>query len=74
MAGKASPCPFQRWRGALGATLGRGDGCDLTDRATLASSRSKTMQRLELDVTTIVGVHGNPVPMAQFVEFMSRRQ
>ena len=41
-----------------------------------ASSRTfyENLQRLELDVTTIVGVHGNPVPMAQFVEFMSRRQ
>ncbi len=32
----------------------------------------ETLQRLELDVTTIVGIHGNPVPMAQFVEFASR--
>ena len=41
-----------------------------------ASSRTfyQTLQRLELDVTTIVGIHGNPVPMAQFVEFASRGQ
>ena len=32
----------------------------------------RTLQRLELDVTTIVGIHGNPAPMAQFVEFASR--
>ena len=38
------------------------------------SSRTfyETLQHLELDVTTIVGIHGNPVPMAQFVEFSSR--
>ena len=38
------------------------------------SSRTfyETLQRLDLDVTTIVGIHGNPVPMAQFVEFSSR--
>ena len=41
-----------------------------------ASSRAfyRNLQRLELDVTTIVGIHGNPVPMAQFVEFASRGQ
>ncbi len=40
------------------------------------SSRTfyETLQRLDLDVTTIVGIHGNPVPMAQFVEFSSREQ
>ena len=39
-----------------------------------ASSRTfyRTLQRLELDVTTIVGIHGSPVPMAQFVELASR--
>ena len=39
-----------------------------------ASSRTfyQALQRLDLDVTTIVGIHGNPVPMAQFVEFASR--
>ena len=41
-----------------------------------ASSRTfyRALERLELDVTTIVGIHGNPVPMAQFVEFASRGQ
>jgi len=41
-----------------------------------ASSRTfyETLQRLELDVTTIVGIHGDPVPMAQFVEFVNREQ
>ena len=41
-----------------------------------ASSRAfyRNLQRLELDVTTIVGIHGNPVPMAQFAEFASRGQ
>ena len=41
-----------------------------------ASSRTffRNLQRLQLDVTTIVGIHGDPVPMAQFVEFISRRQ
>ena len=41
-----------------------------------ASSRTfyEILQRLELDVTTIVGIHGDPVPMAQFVEFANRRQ
>ncbi len=32
----------------------------------------ETLQRLELDVTIIVGIHGNPVPMAQFAELASR--
>ncbi len=38
-----------------------------------ASSRTfyQTLQRLGLDVTTIVGVHGSPVPMSQFVQFMT---
>ena len=38
-----------------------------------ASSRTfyQTLQRLELDVMTIVGVHGSPVPMSQFVQFMT---
>ena len=41
-----------------------------------ANSRTfyQTLQRLGLDVTTIVGIHGNPVPMAEFVEFASRGQ
>ena len=41
-----------------------------------ASSRTfyRNLQRLELDVTTIVGIHGNPTPMSQFVQFMSRAQ
>jgi hypothetical protein len=39
-----------------------------------ASSRTfyRNLQRLDLDVTTIVGIHGSPAPMAQFVEFASR--
>ena len=32
------------------------------------------LQRLALDVTTIVGIHGNPTPMAQFVQFVGTAQ
>ena len=41
-----------------------------------ASSRTfyGHLQRLELDVTTIVGIHGNPVPMSQFVQFVGTPQ
>lgn len=41
-----------------------------------ASNRTlyQNVQRLKLDVTTIVGIHGNPAPMSQFVQFMSRAQ
>lgn len=39
-----------------------------------AASRTfhRSLQRLKLDVTSIVGIHGNPVPMSQFVQFMNR--
>jgi len=33
---------------------------------------NQNLQRLKLDVTTIVGIHGNPAPMTQFVQFMSK--
>ena len=41
-----------------------------------ASNRTfyRNLQRLNLDVTTIVGIHGNPAPMSQFVQFMSSAQ
>jgi glyoxylase-like metal-dependent hydrolase (beta-lactamase superfamily II) len=41
-----------------------------------ASNRTlyQNLQRLKLDVTTIVGIHGNPAPMTQFVQFMSKAQ
>ena len=41
-----------------------------------ASNRTfyQNLQRLKLDVTTIVGIHGNPTPMSQFVQFMNRAQ
>ena len=41
-----------------------------------ASSRTfyRALERLELDVTTIVGIHGNPVPMADFANFMGEAQ
>ena len=41
-----------------------------------ASNRTfyQNLQRLKLDVTTIVGIHGNPAPMSQFVQFVSRAQ
>jgi glyoxylase-like metal-dependent hydrolase (beta-lactamase superfamily II) len=41
-----------------------------------ASNRTfyQNLQRLKLDVTTIVGIHGNPGPMAPFVQLMSKAQ
>ena len=41
-----------------------------------ASSRTfyERLQQLALDVTTIVGIHGNPAPMAQFVQFVGAVQ
>jgi glyoxylase-like metal-dependent hydrolase (beta-lactamase superfamily II) len=41
-----------------------------------ASSRTfyQNLQRLKLDVATIVGIHGNPVPMSQFVQLMNGAQ
>ena len=41
-----------------------------------ASSRTfyERLQQLALDVTTIVGIHGNPAPMAQFVQFVGAAQ
>ncbi|MBI3047772.1 MAG: MBL fold metallo-hydrolase [Acidobacteria bacterium] len=32
----------------------------------------RNLQRLKLDVATIVGIHGNPAPMAQFVGFVNK--
>jgi len=32
----------------------------------------QNLQRLKLDVSTVVGIHGNPVPMSQFVQFVNR--
>ncbi len=47
-------------------------------RAATPSASNRTfyenLQRLNLDVTTVVGIHGNPVPMSQFVELMGRGQ
>ena len=39
-----------------------------------ASNRTfyQNLQRLKLDVTTIVGIHGNPTPMATFTQFMTK--
>jgi glyoxylase-like metal-dependent hydrolase (beta-lactamase superfamily II) len=39
-----------------------------------ASNRTfyQNLQRLKLDVTTIVGIHGNPAPMSQFIQFVNR--
>jgi hypothetical protein len=39
-----------------------------------ASARTfnENLQRLKLDVTTIVPIHGNPGPMSGFVQFMGR--
>jgi glyoxylase-like metal-dependent hydrolase (beta-lactamase superfamily II) len=39
-----------------------------------ASNRTfyQNLQRLKLDVTTIVGIHGVPAPMTQFVQFINR--
>ncbi|MDA1095070.1 MAG: MBL fold metallo-hydrolase [Acidobacteria bacterium] len=47
-----------------------------TAQAPDASARSfqRNLQRLALDVETIVGIHGSPVPMSQFVEFLSAGQ
>ncbi len=41
-----------------------------------ASNRTfyQNLQRLKLDVATIVGIHGNPAPMSQFVPFVNRAQ
>ncbi len=41
-----------------------------------ASNRTfyQNLQRLKLDVTTIVGIHGNPAPMSGFVQLVSRPQ
>ena len=41
-----------------------------------ASNRTfqQNLQRLKLDVATIVGIHGNPAPMPQFVQLMSKAQ
>ena len=41
-----------------------------------ASNRTlyQNLQRLNLDVETIVPIHGRPVPMSTFVEFVSRAQ
>ena len=35
---------------------------------------NRNLQRLDLDVTTIVGIHGNPAPMSQFVQFVNGAQ
>ena len=34
----------------------------------------RKLRRLDLDVETIVGIHGTPVPMTQFVEFVGGGQ
>ena len=41
-----------------------------------ASARAlhRNLQRLGLDVETIVGIHGSPAPMSQFVEFVGAGQ
>ena len=41
-----------------------------------ASARTfhRNVQRLDLDVETIVGIHGSPVPMSQFAEFVGAGQ
>jgi predicted aldo/keto reductase-like oxidoreductase len=41
-----------------------------------ASNRTfqQNLQRLKLDVSTIVGIHGNPAPMAQFQGFVNKTQ
>jgi glyoxylase-like metal-dependent hydrolase (beta-lactamase superfamily II) len=41
-----------------------------------ASARTlhRNLQRLGLDVETIVGIHGSPAPMSQFVEFVAAGQ
>ena len=47
-------------------------------QATAANASSRTLyqnlQRLKLDVTTLVGIHGNPGPMSQLVQLVSRAQ
>jgi glyoxylase-like metal-dependent hydrolase (beta-lactamase superfamily II) len=47
-------------------------------QATVPNASNRTfyqnLQRLKLDVTTIVGIHGVPAPMTQFVQFMNRAQ
>ena len=35
---------------------------------------SQNLQRLKLDVTTVVGIHGSPAPMTQFVQLVSRQK
>ena len=37
-----------------------------------ARAFNNNLQRLKLDVQQIVGIHGNPTPMSQFVQFMSK--
>jgi glyoxylase-like metal-dependent hydrolase (beta-lactamase superfamily II) len=41
-----------------------------------ASTRTlyRNLQRLKLDVTTIVGIHGAPAPMSQLAQLMSKTQ
>ena len=41
-----------------------------------ASARTfyENLQRLDLDVETIVGIHGSPAPMSEFAEFVSAGQ
>ena len=41
-----------------------------------ASARTfhRNLQRLDLDVETIVGIHGSPVPMSRFMEFVGAGQ
>jgi hypothetical protein len=41
-----------------------------------ASNRTsyQNLQRLKLDVTTIVGIHGNSGPMTQLVQLVNRTQ
>ena len=41
-----------------------------------ASARTfyRNLQRLDLDVETIVGIHGSPAPMSQFAEFVGAGQ
>ena len=46
-----------------------------TSQAPNANTRAlqRNLQRLDLDVETIVGIHGSPVPMSQFAEFVGGR-
>ena len=41
-----------------------------------ASARTfhRNLQRLDLDIETIVGIHGRPTPMSQFTEFVGAEQ